>query len=91
MRPVLFALLFSSVIFAADRPALIAATRALDRVLLWNFIIVPQWHNPEVWTARWNRFGLPEKPQGYLGVDLESWWIDPTKAAALAARYPGLQ
>lgn len=83
--------LIDNVIFAADRPALIAATRALDRVLLWNFIIVPQWHNPEVWTARWNRFGLPEKPQGYLGVDLESWWIDPTKAAALAARYPGLQ
>ncbi len=83
--------LIDKVIFAKDRPGLIAATHALDRVLLWNFIIVPQWHNPKVWSARWDKFGMPDKPQGYLGVDLDSWWIDPAKDAALAAKYQNVK
>lgn len=81
--------LIEKVIFAKDRDELLAATHALDRVLLWNFVIVPQWHNPKVWTARWNKFGLPDKPQGYQGVDIDSWWIDPEKEAVLAAKYKG--
>lgn len=81
--------LIEKVIFAKDRDELVAATHALDRVLLWNFILVPQWNNPKVWTARWNKFGLPDKPQGYLGVDIDSWWIDPEKEAALSAKYKG--
>ncbi len=83
--------LIDKVIFAKDRPGLIAATHALDRVLLWDFIIVPQWHNPKVWSARWDKFGMPDKPQGYLGVDLDSWWIDPAKDAALAAKYQNVK
>lgn len=83
--------LIDKVIFAKDRPGLIAATHALDRVLLWDFIIVPQWHNPKVWSARWDKFGMPDKPQGYLGVDLDSWWIDPAKDATLAAKYQNVK
>jgi microcin C transport system substrate-binding protein len=83
--------LIDKVIFAKDRPELIAATHALDRVLLWDFIIVPQWHNPKVWSARWDKFGMPDKLQGYLGVDLDSWWIDPAKDAALAAKYQNVK
>ena len=30
-------------IFAKDRDELVAATKALDRVLLWNHYVVPQW------------------------------------------------
>ena len=37
--------LVERVIFATDRDDLVAATRALDRVLLWNFYVVPQWHS----------------------------------------------
>ncbi len=83
--------LIEKVIFATDRDDLVAATRALDRVLLWTFAIVPQWHNPNVWVARWNKFGLPDKPQGLAGVDIESWWIDPALDAALSAKYTGVQ
>lgn len=83
--------LIDRVIFAKDRDELIAATRAMDRVLLWNFILVPQWHNPKVWSARWNKFGMPDKPQGYQGVDIDSWWIDAEKEAALNAKYAGNQ
>ena len=79
--------LIDRVIYAKDREELVAATHALDRVLLWNFYLVPQWHLPEVWTAYWDKFGKPEKQPTYVGVDIDSWWIDPEKEAALAGEY----
>ena len=39
--------LIERVIFTKDRDDLVAATRALDRVLLWNHYVVPQWNYPE--------------------------------------------
>ena len=41
---------------------------------------------PKVWLAYWNKFGMPEKQPSYIGVDIDSWWIDPAKEAALAAK-----
>jgi microcin C transport system substrate-binding protein len=81
--------LIERLIFATDREDLIAATRALDRVLLWNYYVVPQWHRPVVWMAYWNKFGIPDKQPSYIGADIESWWIDPEKESALAAKYGG--
>src|SRR5690606_18703201 len=69
--------LIEQVIFAKDRETLIAATRALDRVLLWGFYTIPQWHLPEMWVAYWNKFGIPDQQPAYVGIDLESWWIEP--------------
>ena len=89
-NPVVDALV-DKVIFATDREDLVAATHALDRVLLWNFYVVPQWHLPKVWIAYWNKFGMPEKQPSYVGVDTDSWWIDPEKEAALAAKYKSVQ
>lgn len=74
--------LVDKVIAASDRDALVVATRALDRVLLWNRYVVPQWHRTEDWVAYWDRFGRPAKNPPN-GVDLFSWWIDPAKDAAL--------
>ena len=82
--------LVERVIFATDRDDLVAATHALDRVLLWNHYVVPQWHKPEVWVAYWNKFGIPEKQPSYIGVDMDSWWLDPEKEKALAAKYKGM-
>lgn len=84
--PVIDALV-ERVIFATDRDDLIAATRALDRVLLWNFYVVPQFTRPDVWLAYWNKFGIPGEQPAYVGVDIDSWWIDPEKEKALAAKY----
>ena len=81
--------LVDRVIFATDRDDLVAATHALDRVLLWNYYVVPQYHRPVVWLAYWNKFGMPEKQPAYIGVDIDSWWIDPDKEKALAAKYKG--
>jgi microcin C transport system substrate-binding protein len=82
--------LVDRVIFATDREDLVAATNALDRVLLWNYFAVPQYHRPVQWVAYWNKFGIPEKQPDYTGADLESWWVDPEKEAALAAKYESI-
>ncbi|RUW66772.1 extracellular solute-binding protein, partial [Mesorhizobium sp. M4B.F.Ca.ET.049.02.1.2] len=79
--------LVDRIIFATDRDDLVAATHALDRVLLWNFYVVPQYYRAVLWLAYWNKFGIPEKQPTYSGADQSSWWIDPAKEKALAAKY----
>ncbi|TPK24530.1 ABC transporter substrate-binding protein [Mesorhizobium sp. B2-5-9] len=81
--------LVDRIIFATDRDDLVAATHALDRVLLWNFYVVPQYHRAAVWLAYWNKFGIPDKQPAYRGVDTDSWWIDLDKEKALATKYRG--
>ena len=75
--------LIEKIIFATDRDELEAVTRALDRVLLWNHFVIPQWHSPFDRTARWDRFGRPEKlPEFSVGFPT-IWWWDQEKADAL--------
>ncbi|NVK29981.1 MAG: ABC transporter substrate-binding protein, partial [Gammaproteobacteria bacterium] len=55
---------------------------ALDRVLLWNFYAIPQWHISMFRVAYWDKFARPSLRPAYdLGVD--TWWIDAEKAAKL--------
>ena len=70
-----------------SREELVAATRALDRVLLWNFYFVPQWHNPDIWVAFWDKFGIPDDQPDYVGVDLDSWWIIPQREVAIEEEF----
>jgi microcin C transport system substrate-binding protein len=87
-NPVVDALV-SQVVNAPDHAHLVTATRALDRVLLWNWYVVPQWHLQSVRIAYWDKFGRPDKPVR-TGVVFDSWWVDPVRAAALdAARGSG--
>jgi microcin C transport system substrate-binding protein len=79
--------LIDRVIFAKDRDDLVAATRALDRVLLWNHYVVPQWDYPKQRTARWDRFGRPtELPKYGLSGFPALWWFDADKAARIGKR-----
>jgi microcin C transport system substrate-binding protein len=79
--------LIERVIYTKDRDDLIAATRALDRVLLWNHYVVPQWNYPKVRTARWDRFSRPsELPKYGLSGFPALWWFDPDKAAKTGKR-----
>lgn len=66
--------LVEAVIAAPDRDGLIAATRALDRVLLWNHYIVPQWHVNYDRIAYWNKL-QPTGTHPKYGADLFAWWI----------------
>ena len=79
--------LIEKVIFAADRDDLVAATRALDRVLLWNFYVVPQFSYPFARYARWDRFSHAEPLPKYGRSGLPSlWWYDADKAAKIGKR-----
>ena len=77
--------LIDLVISAPDREQLIARTRALDRVLLWNHFVIPNWHVQSYRIAFWDKFGFPSTPPKYaLGFD--GWWIDPAKDKNLSSR-----
>jgi microcin C transport system substrate-binding protein len=71
--------LIDRIIFATDREDLVAATRALDRVLLWNYYTVPQYFQPTLRYAYWDKFGIPDKQPEYAGIDTMSWWIIPER------------
>ena len=74
--------LIDRVTFAKTRQELVAATRALDRVLLWNHYVVPQWTYTKERTLRWNRFGKPENMPEFGAADFPAiWWWDADKAA----------
>jgi microcin C transport system substrate-binding protein len=79
--------LIDKVIFAKDRAGLVAATKALDRVLLWNFYVVPQFTSGTVRYARWDRFSHAE-PLPKFGISglPALWWWDPDKAAKIGKR-----
>lgn len=79
--------LIEKVIYAVDRPALVAATKALDRVLLWNFYVVPQFTYGFARYARWDRFSHAEPLPQYGRSGLPSlWWYDADKAAKIGKR-----
>ena len=79
--------LIERVIFAKSREELVAATRALDRVLLWNFYVVPQWTYSFQRTARWDRFSHPETMPKYGAAAFPTiWWWDKDKAAKAPPR-----
>jgi microcin C transport system substrate-binding protein len=79
--------LIDRVIFAKDRAELVAATRALDRVLLWNHYVVPQYSTDQTRTARWDRFGHPGVLPKYAEPAFPTvWWWDAEKAARIGTR-----
>ncbi|WP_426613399.1 ABC transporter substrate-binding protein [Bradyrhizobium sp. McL0616] len=79
--------LIEKVIYAKDRGELVAATHALDRVLLWNFYLVPQFTYGFSRYARWDRFSHAEPLPKYGRSGLPTlWWYDTEKAARIGKR-----
>ncbi|URN98001.1 extracellular solute-binding protein [Leclercia adecarboxylata] len=67
-----------------DKAKLLPLGRALDRVLTWNYYMLPMWFMGEDRVARWDKFSLPaQRPIYSLGFD--NWWYDVNKAAKLPA------
>ena len=64
---------------AEDRNTLRTAARALDRLLLWNWYMVPNWYSQNFHIAYWDRFGDPGIPIRE-GLNFDSWWVDQQKA-----------
>ena len=70
--------LIESLINAKNREELITITKALDRVLLWNYYVIPQWHISSYRVLYWNFFDQPAiKPKYSLGFD--TWWVNKNK------------
>jgi microcin C transport system substrate-binding protein len=68
-----------------DEEALLNYGRALDRVLQWNFFVIPHWHLSKFRIACWNKFSRPNiRPKYDLG--LNTWWVDRKKEERLPRR-----
>ena len=72
--------LLEHIVQAETRPALVAAVRALDRVLRAGRYWVPMWYRGSNPVAYWDVFGHPERPPAFdLGAPA-TWWYEPEKA-----------
>jgi peptide/nickel transport system substrate-binding protein len=68
--------MIAAMLRAESEKDFVAAVRALDRVLLSGFYLVPLFHLPVQWVARWRRIKHPARTSlfGYLP---ETWWQEP--------------
>ncbi len=70
--------LVEKLIQARTREELVTYTRALDRVLLFGFYVIPQWHLQSQRILYWDKFGRPSvNPKS--GTSTSLWWFDPDK------------
>ncbi|SCY60535.1 extracellular solute-binding protein [Desulfoluna spongiiphila] len=74
--------LVEKVIAAPDRKTLVARTRALDRLLLNGYYIIPDGYSDRFRIAYWDRFGRPETLPTH-GLSIDAWWVAPEKDAAM--------
>ncbi|MAN77508.1 MAG: hypothetical protein CML24_10030 [Rhizobiales bacterium] len=74
--------LIEKIVLAPDRETLVAATHALDRVLLAMNNVVPSYTITYARTARWDRFSHPETLSEFSIGFPDVWWWDEEKAAA---------
>jgi microcin C transport system substrate-binding protein len=70
--------LVDGLINAGSRASLVTHAKALDRVLSWNAILIPNWHLDTWRVAYWNRFGHPATPPRY-DIGLSTWWAKTTE------------
>ncbi|MEL0628081.1 extracellular solute-binding protein [Psychromonas aquatilis] len=63
---------------ATTRKQLVDITRSLDRVLLSQHMVIPQWYLPAYRIAYWNKFNHP-KNAPYYDLGIETWWAKPSE------------
>ena len=59
---------------AATHDDLVAAVRAMDRVLLWNYYTIPHWHLRYHRLAYKNIFQQPANP-ATMSLAFQTWWL----------------
>ncbi len=70
--------LIEKIVSAESLEQLKVYSRSLDRVLLWNNYVIPQFYNKIHRLAYWNRFGKPGTQPKYSTGFPGSWWLDTT-------------
>ena len=68
--------MIAALLEAKSRTEFVSAVRSLDRVLLSGNYVIPLFHLPRQWVARWTRLRHPEKTSLY-GFRLNTWWSAP--------------
>lgn len=71
--------LVEKIAMAESQEELTATVKALDRVLLWNYYVVPQWYTPVWKIAYWDKFEHPEKVAPYGLGYMDTWWVKPAR------------
>jgi peptide/nickel transport system substrate-binding protein len=68
--------MIAAMLKARGRDAFVDAVRALDRVLMSGIYVVPLFHLPTQWIARWAPIRHPDTTSlsGFLP---ETWWREP--------------
>jgi microcin C transport system substrate-binding protein len=64
----------------------LAATRALDRVLLWGFHFIPGMAQPGYRLVWWDRFGRPRHEALQRFIHYDAWWLDPERSSRVDRR-----
>lgn len=57
---------------------LIPAGRALDRILMWEYVVIPHWYNSTTRVAYWDKLAKPKIDPKY-GFNFDAWWVKPEK------------
>ncbi len=78
--------LIEKIVAAEDLETLKATSRALDRVLLWNHYVIPEFTNTIYRIAHWNKFGRPATNPRYGLSFPGAWWIDADLEQQQASR-----
>lgn len=68
--------MISAMLAATSREEFVSATRALDRVLLSGFYVIPLFSSPNDWLARWTGIARPARP-ALTGAPVETFWQAP--------------
>ena len=69
--------MIAALLQARERSEFVSAVRALDRVLTSGFYVIPLFHLPEQWVARWTAIEHPAKTS-LFGFLPETWWRKPS-------------
>ena len=75
--------LIESLIQADSYGQLCQRARALDRVLLWNFYMIPAWSSDKIRVAYWNKFDHPSYTSPLNPFEIDTWWLNPDKVKEL--------
>lgn len=67
--------MINAMLEARTREEFVDAIRALDRVLLSGYYVIPLYYQPEQWLALWNKVKVPENTSLY-GYRSDTWWIE---------------
>ena len=83
--------LVSEVLGARRSDELIAASRALDRTLLWGYYLIPIIGRPEPRAVHWDKFGRPAIEAEYITSFPDTWWWDEARASRIGPAGEGRQ